>query len=641
MWAPETAGLEPPEFEKVDDPQQVLAQIIESLQQKDSHSLKKFILEHKLNDESIFWDLILKIGGSIDAETAENHPGFFDVCNRCLQYLIKVGNPKEILLALLEQMDRFIDDTKFKCFLPLIQTTVLKITTKLFHSLDTTLETVSCHLDTVPVPDNIQLEGEEIKLFHMDKTVVRLADILQSYLEFLQPFVEKIHMHPGQMKSAGRQEALVLRKHLIRVFDHPLCHLILTYYPESDKVKPDSRLCAELAMMLLSKVVTDFHKLFQYAKLQTKKPDKITLPEKKSEEEYDNEENEQKLNPTSESGNEVTGVVETWDFKMDISNLSCSCLVYLVHVEQLGIDKFPFIYRHDYTLEFHLDDIICLLKNPYYPINFKGLLLCQRLLTLVLKHSISSEYLDNQGYMALLNEIISIMINCPVRDHRTLATKIFPLFISKFDACGRYQIYQNVLSSCSHSGMKGYLITFLKNDIDESLKKVRQDQALNKAPTGNISETCFVGKRLQKILKLALDLPEKETTDMLENSDQIISALNLLRFLVIADAKPSNLTGFWNFEIEIESDFLSPLRRGLDLSKAHYELELDTLCQGRETNTNKNNSPEMSLSISGMSMSEMSKKEKIELIGKALNTHHIINSLICRVSELLEQQKFK
>ncbi|KAH9490973.1 hypothetical protein Btru_032366 [Bulinus truncatus] len=626
MWAPENVDLEPPVIEKIADPEKLLAQIVESIHQRDSKTLKTYILEHKLKEESIFWELVLNLGSCINSDMNEKDPGFFDVCYRCLLYIIKVGNPKELLLALLEQIDNFIDDTKFKNFLPLVQTTILRIPSKLFHSLDIALGTVSSHLKSLPLPENIQLEGDEIKVFHIDKTVVRLTDNLQAFLDFLDPFIEKIDLCSLNQSQAARQEALVLKKHLIKVFDQPLCYLILTYDPQFDKVKSDSRLCTEHAMKLLSKTETDVHKFIVNVKMQINQPESCANTVKGEEIENENDDNQMQVNK------EATDTCDIWDFKMDVSSFSTACLVYLIYVEHLGIEKLPFIYRHDYVLELHLDTMNLLMQNTNYPVNFKGLLLCQRLVSLVQKNSITAEHLDNALYLIVINDIINTMINCPVRDHRTVATKVFPLFISRFNEGGRYQIYQSILATNSHSGLKGYTITLIKNDIAQHVHMVKSKEIQH-----NAFDDYFTGKRLSKILKLALTLPEKETTDMLEHSDQIISCLNLIRFLVIADPKTSNFTGLWDFLSFVENDFLSPLRRGLDLSKAHYQLELNNTQDSKESDNHKG--PEMSVSVGGMNLPAMERRERLELLERALNTHHIMHSLLCRVVELIDQQK--
>lgn len=643
-----------PVIEKIDDPEKLLAEIVECIQHRDARTLKTYILEHKIKDGSIFWELILKIGDCVDSKTCESDPDFFDVCCRCLLYLVKVGNPRETLLALLEQVDTFIDDVKFKNFLPPIQTALLKIPSKLFHSLDITLETVSAHLRSLQLPENVQFEGEEVKLFHVDKNVVRLTDILYTYLKFLEPFVNAVDVHLENLTSAARQEALVLKKHLIRIFEHPLCYLVLTYDLKSDQAKSDSRLCAELAMTLLAKVETDFHRLIRNSAQLCEKQSSSEIGDNKqcikeikdadlNEEEQDNDENERKLASGKGPKDDTMDLVEAW--KPEIHPLALACLSYLIHVEHMGLQKYPAVYRHEYHLNFHLEIMSVLLRNTNFPVSYKGLILCKVLTELVPKNSIHSDQIDNQNYMIVIRHLIHIMIRCPVRDHRVLATNIFPTMISRFQDGGRYQIYQNILSSCEQSGLKGYLVTIVKNDICDSLKNAGSQgvagEAQAKGPGGprSLLPECFSGKKLERLLKLVLHLPEGETTDMLENSDQIISSLNLLRFLILADPPASNLTGFWNFLPVIDKDFISPLRRGLDLSRAHYILEQDRILSGKAVESRSGNDPELSLTVAGLTLPMMEEKEKAELIGLAINTHEVMLSLLGRVSELLDQQK--
>ena len=44
------------------------------------------------------------------------------------------------------------------------------------------------------------------------------------------------------------------------------------------------------------------------------------------------------------------------------------------------------------------------------------------------------------------------------------------------------------------------------------------------------------------------------------------------RYLLIRDV--DNVSGVWDLKTSIEKEFLIPFRKAIDLSKAHYELEL-------------------------------------------------------------------
>jgi len=72
-------------------------------------------------------------------------------------------------------------------------------------------------------------------------------------------------------------------------------------------------------------------------------------------------------------------------------------------------------------------------------------------------------------------------------------------------------------------------------------------------------------------------LPQGVTSDLCAHSSRIISSLNLIRFLLLRDGSV-NKTGIVELFPRLESSLLHPLRKALDLSKAHYDLKLKELC---------------------------------------------------------------
>jgi hypothetical protein len=71
-------------------------------------------------------------------------------------------------------------------------------------------------------------------------------------------------------------------------------------------------------------------------------------------------------------------------------------------------------------------------------------------------------------------------------------------------------------------------------------------------------------------------LKQGVTTDICEHSNKIIAGLNLLRFLLLRDGH-NNESGILELVSRMEDVLLEPLRKALDLSKAHYELKLKEL----------------------------------------------------------------
>lgn len=638
----------PPILQRIEDPQELLAQIVDCIEKEDSRGLKTYILEHKLRDESLYWELILKIGEKISAKVCEDNPVFFDTCNRCLAYLVKMGKPKEMLLAVLEQMDTFIDDVKYKCFLPPLQLSLSKISSKLFHSLDITLETVSAHIRGLTTPENTNLEGDERKLYHLDSVVVRITDNVEAFLNFLDPFVNSVKLSGKGLSDSKKHEALVLKKHLIRLFDFPFNCLDLTEDPDKSKPKTNSRLCVEKAMELLSHVETNFQRLISSADVTPVQPvregddEKGDESDSREEGNYDNPLNEKKQKAIDESNayNEDNDFVENWDFQLEITKEAQACLAYIIHVEHLGVHKYPQIFSYEFLFQYNLPAISLMLKNTFYPINYKGLLLCKAFTDLINQEAYVAYCLDDPHFIILLNDLIFVMTKCPVRDHRTLATPLFTSIIKKFQAGGRYQIFQNILSTCDHSGVKGYIITILKDDISNFIKqrKTSLSDSVHASTTATQEVISpFFGNKLKRLIFLVIKLPDKETTDMLQNADQIISTINFLRFVVVADPSHVNITGLWNYLSDIDTQFLAPLRLGLDISLAHYKLELNNILAGKATEDAGGNEMEFNVSAGGMNVPKMEKGQKINFFQQALNAHELMISLLCRLTELIDQ----
>ena len=226
----------------------VLENIKESLKYKDAKSLKMFILERKLSDESIFYEVAGELAISLTAENLENSPIFFEACQRCMNYIIKRGNPKELLIAILEQMDSFKDDEKFKVLLEYLNNVLFKLPSKRVESLEIVLETVHAHILELPRPVDHQLERDERKLLELDNDVRRITDVILAYVEFLQPFVWEVSLkNPEASRENNEKQIQMLMQRLLSMLDHPLMFLDLVFWQKEMKEgeKTYGRICIE------------------------------------------------------------------------------------------------------------------------------------------------------------------------------------------------------------------------------------------------------------------------------------------------------------------------------------------------------------------------------------------------------------
>nr|CAD7432047.1 unnamed protein product [Timema monikensis] len=128
------------------------------------------------------------------------------------------------------------------------------------------------------------------------------------------------------------------------------------------------------------------------------------------------------------------------------------------------------------------------------------------------------------------------------------------------------------------------------------------------------------------------NLPNGAESDLVELGDQIVSALNLVRFLVLRDK--DNLTGIWDCVSDLEYYFFEPLKRGLIISRAHFELKLNELKQERiEENKGMmvKRGQEVTITIGGQQLPNLPYENKVSVINSAMNAFDLMEGLLGRV----------
>ena len=110
-----------------------------------------------------------------------------------------------------------------------------------------------------------------------------------------------------------------------------------------------------------------------------------------------------------------------------------------------------------------------------------------------------------------------------------------------------------------------------------------------------------MGASLYNLLKIVAVVEEGATQDILQISDRVVALLNFLRYLLLRDPPNENVTKIWDFISTIEKHFIDPLRLALDLSKGHYQLDLQDLKDGR-LKSKGDNKVDLGLTVGGMAM---------------------------------------
>lgn len=237
-------------------------------------------------------------------------------------------------------------------------------------------------------------------------------------------------------------------------------------------------------------------------------------------------------------------------------------------------------------------------------------------------HLIVSDSLNLQVHANFCNNLIKIINYSDIERNRILSVKLIKKYILQFDDDGKYFLLKNLMIITTHSSLVGYIFTIYKDVI---AKKLDCGEELNEYYKG----IEFKNIMLNFICNLNNDIE----TDLMQYSDRIISSLNILRYFIMRDKE--NKTGFWNFINEIKIKFLKPLRKAIDLSRAHYKAE------EFKVRHDKNDINEFQGFFQALSknLPELTKERKLNLLASAMITFDLIESILARVNECIDMNK--
>ncbi|EHB09487.1 Glomulin [Heterocephalus glaber] len=299
---------------------------------------------------------------------------------------------------------------------------------------------------------------------------------------------------------------------------------------------------------------------------------------------------------------------------------SMASLTYLVFVQGIQTDQLPVVLSPSYILQFNMGHTEVFLQRTEESVLSKGLELLKKGLLRIEDNSLLYQYLEIKSFLTVPQNLVKVMTLRPIETLRKKGLAMLQLYINKLDSQGKYTLFRCLLNTSNHSGVEAFIIQNIKNQIDMSFKKT--------------PNKWFTGLQLISLLDLVLFLPVGVETDLLQSSDRIMAALNLLRYLVIKDNENDNQTGLWTELGKIENNFLKQLHTGLNMSKAHYEAEMKN---SQESNQVVQKSKDLcSLTVGREEIPNMAPEMKLKVLHSALFTFDLIESVLARVEELIE-----
>lgn len=514
-------------------------------------------------------------------------------CLTIFNHLLEVCRPKELLIGLLEQLEHDDPDTIAKSLhllLGPLQKVLLRLGVRKASSLGMVLSLVLDQMAKLPVP--LTKEQEEDDVFSLCRCCSDLT-------AFVKPFVEEAQQNRLKSRSAGRmmgdlERALPvkedeLRTELLKFCMQALSRLLLEVHLQDQDTLPESPLrdFASDILRSLCAIGESVQGLVRQPLLKRR---------------------------------QLPGLLEE---EVRYPKESLACVAHLLFVHHLAVDTLPFVFSPVYCLRANMEHVCLLLSRTEESRIQKGLELYEKTLVRVEDCSLCGDLLEIKTFLSVPQNLVKVMTMCPRQDLRIKGLKVFQLSFDKFNIEAKYSFFQLMLKTSHHSGVEGYIIKNIKNQIDSALKP------------GN-SNSWFEGVHLLPLLRLVLSLPDGPETDLLENMDRIMESLNLLRYLVIRDKVTENQTGIWTELYKIEDTFLKPLRVGINMSRAHYERELHNTMEKKKS---RGKEPSVSVSVGDEKLPNMATDSQIQALHSALHTFDMIESVLVRIEELIEAKE--
>ncbi|XP_066508152.1 glomulin-like [Hoplias malabaricus] len=547
------------------------------IEQGDSAQVLSIVIDEKNKNivQCMGWNLLEPLVKVLLKKEDKNLPH----CHAILTHLIEICSPKELLVGLLEQIEEaesdFIVETIVLLLKPL-QTVLLKLGKKKASSVGMALSTLLGQVAQLPVP--LSKEQEEDDVFGLCRCCSEL-------LVFIRPFVEEVKENIKQHRNFRDNELRgEILKFCMKSLSEPLLEVQLKD-PDTLEKSPLRDFATEI-LVILSSIGESLPDLVSHNLLRKR---------------------------------DVPGFLEE---EARYPKESLASLAHLLFVKHIAIDFFPAVLSPIFLLQCNMDYVELLLSRTEESWIQKGLELYEKTLVRVEDGSLPVDLLDLKTFLSVPQNLVKVMILCPVQNMRTKGLSVFQLSIDKFNIEAKYKFFRCLLKTSEHAGVEGYIIKNIKNQIDFALKPGKENE-------------WFLGKHLLPLLHQVLCLPQGPETDLLHSLDRIMESLNLLRYLLIRDKEWENQTGIWGELYKIEDNFLKPLRTGLNMSKAHYEAELKSTKENKSSRT-ESKSVSCTVSVGNERLPNMTPEMQLQVLQSALFTFDLMESVLARIEEIAE-----
>lgn len=479
-----------------------------------------------------------------------------------MTHLAEHGNPRELLIIMLEQSDRFISDEEYAFHMKIFVMIIKRLPVKagLITSLNDIYSLLECHLTTIQLPKiNNEFSGTDLLVFNQDERINRLLKLVQLYVEFtcqirdyFSSITPTIDVYP------------TLSTNLLSVLQDPL--ISLSYEPINNQE---------------SSSLTSIRPLLDC--LFTLKPNPLQLITK----------------PTAQS-----------------------VFIYLILTKSEYFSRLPCVYSPLFYLFLSIPTIQQLShEQDRVMLTEKACVLlstvCSRLTP---NKQFDRTMLDNDEFHTLVDTLKSLMVQSPARQYAPLTIGAYRALFNSFDSFGRYTFLRQQLAktTLNEDSYRTFLCTLVKDEFFNDYRST--------------TSQIYKGTTLFQLLDYLCQLSHGIESDLLEIYDCLCSTLNFVRFIGLVDKQHVNRTLIWTEYLNhLNESLLKPLRKSIDLARAHYKLEIKNRSKSFKKEETKNDSQHMDTEIlvGNTPLAMPNKQEQLENLHTAITKFDILECILC------------
>ena len=295
-------------------------------------------------------------------------------------------------------------------------------------------------------------------------------------------------------------------------------------------------------------------------------------------------------------------------------------LVYLLLTKQSYFSLLPAVYSAQFYLFLSIPSIQHFSEDREQVMHAEkaGVLastVCQRLQPL---KEFDSSLLDHDQLHMLIDTLKALMVLSPARQYAPLTTGAYRALFAAFDRPGRFAFLRQQLlkTPVADDSYRVLLCSLTKAEFFDDYRF--GDSAI------------YRGNALFQLLDSLCQLPKGVESDLMEIYDSLGATLNFVRFIGLVDRRPINRTLLWTHYLpQLNKTILKPLRKSIDLARAHYKLEV----KNRSNPSEGPRPAEPELLVDNKPLPAPSQQEQLQSLHSALTKFDILDCILSSVNE--------